>query len=144
MSGKIKWSMRIHIAVMSILILIPMVIVGPWFAFNELEYYLSYTNKFIYSSFTPFLIFLTIILGPILYLAVYSIITGIQAPLSHQKKTMFMMIIGCVLGLLFTVFFDTYFLYSLDKLGYEQCNGFPTGYMPGMGEQYVTDLALCD
>ena len=124
-------------------IYVPTVVGGTWLSYDTLMYYMSYPDSFIFSFTTAFFMSMPFTLGPILYLAGYSGLKGRKAPLSHQKKAIWFMLLGCVFGVLFMLAFDYYFLSALDFNGYDKCQGVPTGYIPGMGKQYVTDLALC-
>lgn len=48
-----------------------------------------------------------------------------------------------LLSLVILVSFPLIYVNSLERKGYVACKGIPSGYMPGMGKQYVTDISLC-
>ena len=143
-SYKMSLETRLCMLAGCVLIFLPFSIGGPWLAIEEVGEYLNYPDTVVFSSFSVFALCAPIALGPMIYLSIYSALVGEKAPLQYQRKAVFIMAIGLVLGIVIAVAFHIYYVESLSSLGYKTCNGIPSGYMPGMGKEYVTDISLCD
>lgn len=134
---------RVSMFLGCVLIFLPFSIGGPWLAISEICEYLNYPESIVFSSLSIFSICTPIALGPMVYLSFYSVLMGRKAPIQHQKNSILLMTFGVVLGVVFTIVFHVYYINSLNSVGYEKCNGIPSGYVPGMGVQYVKDSIYC-
>lgn len=71
------------------------------------------------------------------------IFTGKQITVTSGKKllkTMFIILGVTVPGML--IFSERYTTSLMDK-GYTECQGFPSGWMPGMAKKYAIEPSLC-
>ena len=78
-----------------------------------------------------------------LMLFVLTIIKGQEKAEGLCLKYMYIYKYILIISLVILFSFPFVYVNILYSKGYVACKGIPSGYMPGVGKQYVTDLSLC-
>ncbi|MEI8631605.1 hypothetical protein P4S72_04765 [Vibrio sp. PP-XX7] len=69
---------------------------------------------------------------------------GQQADIHVQKLINKITVLGAITIVVLTIGFKVIYQNTLNSKGYIECEGIPSGWMPGMAAQYVTDPNLCE
>lgn len=121
----------------------PLTIASVWFGLDSLNSDLSFPPSLIYSWGTWLLLFAPLLFIPLIIMVFPPIFTGKEMTMEYAMPLLKIMIWGCAFAVLADVVYGFYYTNQLEKRGYVPCKGIPTGYMPGMGKQYVTNMRLC-
>ena len=127
----------------SIVLILALSSVSVWFG-NELA-----IEYFQYEESIHFLWFSSITyLAPGIFLFpltffVLALLKGQEKATALCSKYLYLYKYLLVISLMILISFPLVYVSILEKKGYVACQGIPTGYMPGMGKQYVKDLSLC-
>ena len=134
---------RVGSLIGGLFILLPLAIFGVVSGVQSLEEYLSFSPSIIYFSGNILVLFSPVIFIPLLLMMIPPIATGKETISKFSVLLLKLMITGCVVAIICMFVFRFFYLKQLEQNGYIPCQGIPTGYMPGMGKQYVKDLSLC-
>jgi hypothetical protein len=104
---------------------------------------LTFESSVIFSWQTVFFLFIPLLLIYVLAITAPVVLHGRELPFEYGYLAIKVMIVGLLVGLIASVAYGFYFTSQLEQRGYIPCRGVPSGYMPGMGKQYVTDISLC-
>lgn len=109
----------------------------------KLREYLSYPDVVNFSFWVTFAAAFFFFFSPLLVMIFPVIFTGKQITIASGKKllkTTFIILGLTVLGMF--IFSDRYTA-SLMHKGYTECQGIPSGWMPGMAKKYAIEPSLC-
>jgi len=109
----------------------------------KLREYLSYPDVVNFSFWVTFAAAFFFFFSPLLAMIFPVIFTGKQITIASGKKllkTTFMILGLTVLGM--SIFSERYTA-SLMHKGYTECQGIPSGWMPGMAKKYAIEPSLC-
>ena len=134
---------RIGLLLWVIFFIIPLLIAFLWMGIDTMSDYLSFPSSLVYSLGGVILLFSPILLIPLIVLTIPPVFIGKQMVSKNALLLLKFMVYGCVCAIISATLFSFIYLSELEKRGYLPCRGIPTGYMPGMGKRYVTDLSLC-
>lgn len=109
----------------------------------KLREYLSYPDVVNFSFWVTFAAAFSFFFSPLLAMIFPVIFTGKQITIASGKKllkTTFIILGLTVLGM--SIFSERYTA-SLMHKGYTECQGIPSGWMPGMAKKYAIEPSLC-
>jgi hypothetical protein len=109
----------------------------------KLREYLSYPDVVNFSFWVTFAAAFFFFFSPLLAMIFPVIFTGKQITIASGKKllkTTFIILGLTVLGM--SIFSERYTA-SLMHKGYTECQGIPSGWMPGMTKKYAIEPSLC-
>lgn len=109
----------------------------------KLREYLSYPDVVNFSFWVTFAAAFFFFFSPLLAMIFPVIFTGKQITLASGKKllkTTFIILGLTVLGMFI---FSERYTASLMHKGYTECQGIPSGWMPGMAKKYAIEPSLC-
>lgn len=125
-------------------VFIPFSVFIFWLGLDTLIDNLNFSSSLFFSWQTILTLFSPFIFVPIIIMGLPVLFLGKDLPMKYTVPLIRIMIWGCVLAVFVAVLYAFYFTNELERRGYVPCRGIPSGYMPGMGKQYVTDLSLCN
>ena len=73
----------------------------------------------------------------------YVVIYGEQMAMGKLKAFYKIIFIYFVISLVIPILFSFFYLKKIEYKGYVQCNGIPSGWMPGMATKYAISEELC-
>lgn len=126
-----------------IFILIPIAVGFVWFGLHVLIGNWGFPQSLVFSWQTIFVLFTPLISGPLFIMGIPVVLYGKDLSDKYSLPLIKVMVGGMILGLITSVIYGFYFTGQLEQRGYIPCRGVPSGHMPGMGKQYVTDISLC-
>jgi hypothetical protein len=109
----------------------------------KLREYLSYPDVVSFSFWVAFAAAFFFFFSPLLAMIFPVIFTGKQITVTSGKKllkTTFIILGLTVLGMFI---FSERYTTSLMYKGYTECQGIPSGWMPGMAKKYAIEPSLC-
>jgi len=109
----------------------------------KLREYLSYPDVVNFSFWVTFAAAFFFFFSPLLAMIFPVIFTGKQISIVSGKKllkTTFIILGVTVLGMFI---FSERYTASLMHKGYTECQGIPSGWMPGMAKKYAIEPSLC-
>ncbi|WP_145503759.1 hypothetical protein [Yersinia vastinensis] len=109
----------------------------------KLREYLSYPDVVNFSFWVTFAAAFFFFFSPLLAMIFPVIFTGKQITIASGKKllkTTFIILGLTVLGMFI---FSERYTASLMHKGYTECQGIPSGWMPGMAKKYAIEPSLC-
>jgi hypothetical protein len=109
----------------------------------KLREYLSYPDVVDFSFWVTFAAAFFFFFSPLLAMIFPVIFTGKQITIASGKKllkTTFIILGLTVLGM---SIFSKRYTASLMHKGYTECQGIPSGWMPGMAQKYAIEPSLC-
>ena len=109
----------------------------------KLREYLSYPDIVNFSFWVTFAAAFFFFFSPLLAMIFPVIFTGKQITIASGKKllkTTFIILGLTVLGMFI---FSERYTASLMHKGYTECQGIPSGWMPGMAKKYAIEPSLC-
>lgn len=109
----------------------------------KLREYLSYPDVVNFSFLVTFSAAFFFFFSPLLAMIFPVIFTGKQITIASGKKllkTTFIILGLTVLGMFI---FSEKYTTSLMHKGYTECQGIPSGWMPGMAKKYAIEPSLC-
>lgn len=109
----------------------------------KLREYLSYPDVVNFSFWVTFAAAFFFFFSPLLAMIFPVIFTGKQITIASGKKllkTTFIILGLTVLGMFI---FSEKYTTSLMHKGYTECQGIPSGWMPGMAKKYAIEPSLC-
>jgi hypothetical protein len=109
----------------------------------KLHEYLSYPDVINFSFWVVFAAAFFFFFSPLLAMIFPVIVTGKQITVTLGKKllkTTFIILGLTVLGMFI---FSEIYATSLMHKGYTECQGSPSGWMPGMAKKYAIEPSLC-
>jgi Mn2+/Fe2+ NRAMP family transporter len=106
--------------------------------------YFSFGDGVVFSWLTfSFIVLPVIMIFPLIYFMLL-LLKGEECAFKKMDAYVAYLKWGCialvVMGVLYSVLYPT----VLVKKGYLQCNGIPSGWMPGTATHYVRDSSLCN
>jgi len=129
--------------IVSILLILVLSVSSVWFGNTLMKEYFQFGTSIVFSWASGVTYTLPGVLSLPFAFFVLSLLKGQgAATISCSKYIRFYSYILFMLVFL-SMLFPLIYINHIENKGYMPCEGIPTGYMPGMGKQYVTDLALC-
>lgn len=123
---------------------IPFTIGSVWIGLDILNSNWAFPSSLVFSWQAIFTLFFPFISIPVMVMGLPVIFLGKDMPVKYSGALIKIAVSGLVLGVIISIVYGFYFTNQLEQRGYTSCRGIPSGYMPGMGKQYVTDLSLCN
>lgn len=134
---------RVSIFFGLLFLVIPLSFGGVYLTLDAINYYLSFPDTIVFSSFIIYGVTCFLILTPLAFLSTPPIFLGYQASNSVQR-TVSKFIVFCFLtSIIFQIGFRFYFINEFEKRGYIACRGIPSGWTPGMATKYALNEELC-
>ena len=127
----------------SIIILLTLCIASIWLGKELSTEYFNYGDSIHFLWFSAITYLVPGIFSFPLLLFVLTIIKGQKKAESLCLKYMYIYKYILIISLVILFSFPFVYVNILYSKGYVACKGIPSGYMPGVGKQYVTDLSLC-
>ncbi len=124
-------------------VFVPLTILSVWIGLDSLSSNWSFPSSLVFSWGEVLLLFAPVLFVPLFIMAMPPIFIGKEMTVKSALPLLKIMIWGCAIAVLVAVLYAFYFTNQLEQRGYISCRGIPTGYMPGMGTRYVTNLSLC-
>ena len=122
---------------------IPLVGLIFYVALESFMEILTFESSVVFSWQTVFFLFIPLLSIYVLVITVPVVFYGRELSFKYGYLAIKVMLGGLIVGLITSVVYGGYFTNQLEQRGYIPCRGVPSGYMPGMGKQYVTDISLC-
>jgi len=109
----------------------------------KLREYLSYPDVVNFSFWVVFATAFFFFFSPLLVMIFPVIFTGKQITIASGKKLLKTTFIIFGLTVLGMFIFSEKYTTSLMHKGYTECQGIPSGWMPGMAKKYAIEPSLC-
>lgn len=109
----------------------------------KLREYLSYSEVVNFSFWVVFATAFFFFFSPLLVMIFPVIFTGKQITIASGKKLLKTTFIILGLTVLAMFIFSEKYTTSLMHKGYTECQGIPSGWMPGMAKKYAIEPSLC-
>ena len=109
----------------------------------KLREYLSYPDVVNFSFWVVFATVFFFIFLPLLAMIFPVVFTGKQITIASGKKLLKTKFIILGLTILGMFIFSERYITSLMHKGYTECQGIPSGWMPGMAKKYAIEPSLC-
>ncbi|QGU11117.1 hypothetical protein GNG26_12470 [Leclercia sp. J807] len=109
----------------------------------KLREYLSYPDVINFSFWVVFAAAFCFFFSPLLAMIFPVIATGKQITVTSGKKLLKTTFIILGLTILGMFIFSERYTKSLMHKGYTECQGIPSGWMPGMAKKYAIEPSLC-
>ena len=123
---------------------IPFAVLSFWLGLDILSNDWTFPLSLVFSWQSILALFSPLISIPVIIMGLPVLFLGKDLPMKYTMPLIRIMIWGSVFAVFMAVLYAFYFTHQLEKRGYVPCKGIPSGYMPGMGKQYVTDFRLCN
>lgn len=109
----------------------------------KLREYLSYPDVVNFSFWVTFAAAFFFFFSPLLAMIFPVIFTGKQITIASGKKLLKTTFVILGLTVLGVFIFQEKYTISLMHKGYTECQGIPSGWMPGMAKKYAIEPSLC-
>jgi len=122
---------------------IPLFFLVVWVGLDDISNGLAFPPSVSFQWITMFIPFSLLMMLPLFILIIPSIFTGKEMAAKYAVPLVKIMFGGFVVAILAAILYAVYYTNQLEQRGYVACKGTPSGFTPGAGKQYVTDLSLC-
>lgn len=114
-----------------------------FFGFLEVKVYFLNSDIVLLSKFDLVIFLLSFMFFAVSTPAFYFFIFNKEMPHRYLYLLMRFIVFWFVISLIIGIAFSFFYSVKLERDGYIQCRGIPSGWMPGMATKYVLDESLC-
>ncbi|HHL2502004.1 TPA: DUF1240 domain-containing protein [Yersinia enterocolitica] len=114
-----------------------------YFSIQELIEYFKFHDVIIYSWMDCFALVFSFVVFLFSIYPIHVSIYGMPIPPDKSRAIYKLVLIIFAVSLVIPIAFSFFYVSKIESKGYIQCQGIPSGWMPGMATKYVTSEALC-
>ncbi|PHZ23532.1 DUF1240 domain-containing protein [Yersinia massiliensis] len=114
-----------------------------YFSIQELIEYFKFHDVIIYSWMDCFSLFFSFVVFLFSIYPSHVAFYGVPIPAGKSRGIYKIVLVFFAVSLVIPIAFSFIYVSKLESKGYIQCQGTPSGWMPGMATKYVTSEALC-
>lgn len=114
-----------------------------YFSIQELIEYFKFHDVIIYSWMDCFALFFSFVVFLFSIYPSHVAFYGVPIPAVKSGAIYKVALVFFAISLVIPIAFSFIYVSKIEAKGYIQCQGTPSGWMPGMATKYVTSEALC-
>lgn len=114
-----------------------------YFSIQELIEYFNFHDVIIYSWMDCFALVFSFVVFLFSIYPIHVAFYGMPIPADKSRAIYKLVLIIFAVSLVIPIAFSFIYVSKIESKGYIQCQGIPSGWMPGMATKYATSEALC-